>query len=326
MSERNVIVRVDDRVRLMSAILSATTFPQQEQYHPHQVARFTSKRVAEFSHHPAVTGAQVLLDQGAPLEALYTYVLKLTWPDLSANQVPRWVPPRWNEHLKNFQEQTMLEAWWSETKTDWDKARQESNLVFEAIDFYTFLKPFVGQVVEQFVFMPNLLYPVGRTIGVRVGGEMMVICPPRQAWGDSPPWPFTEDRGYVFANAMTEYARLLMLSYLRQHAAEVAPVAQKPLPVGEEFRERYPNWGDQFTELVVSGLVALFLEESISKHEAKAYVLLQRKAKGLQIVPGVVSVLRRYLADFNNDKYDSFIKYMPNFPAHLRVAKTITTI
>lgn len=326
MSERTLLVRIDDRVRLMSAILAATNFPQTETYHPHQHAKFTQKHVAEYSHHPAVTGAQVLLDQGAPLEALYTYVLKLTWPGLAANQAPRWVPPRWNEHIKNFYEQTKLSEWWQQAKTDWDKAYQEANLVLNPVDFYTFLKPFVGQVVEQLVFMPNLLYPIGRTIGVRIGGEILVICPPRTAWGDSPPWPFTEDHGYVFTMAMTEYARLLILSYLRQHAAEVAPVAQKPLPLGDDFRERFPNWGDQFTEVVVSGLVALFLEESIGKHEAKAYVLMQRRANGLAIVPGVVSVLRRYLNDFNNDKYDSFIKYLPNFPAHLRVAKTITTI
>ena len=326
MTERKVQVRIDNRVRLVSAVLSATNFPSTEQFPPHQHARHTMKRVLEFSHHPAVAGAQVLLDQGAPLEALFTYALKLTWPDLEAVQSPRWVPPKWNEHLRGFYEATELAELWNESDESWEKARSESQAVLDKVDFYNFLMPFVGQVVEQLVFMPNISYPISRAIGVRVGGEILTLCPPREAWGDSPPWPFSSDPAHIYSTALAEYARLLMLSYLRQHAADVAPVAHKPLPVSDAFRAKYPNWGDQFTELFVSGIVALFLEQAISKQEAKSYVLLQRKVKGLHIVPGVVSVLRRYMRDYNSDKYESFIKYLPNFPGHLRVAKTITTL
>lgn len=326
MSERKVQVRIDNRVRLMSALLAATNFPTTEQYQPHQHARITMRHVMEFAHHPSVKGAQVLLDQGAPLEALYTYALKLSWPELEAVQSPRWVPPKWNEQLRNFYEVTNLADIWNEADDDWEKARSESAAILDRVDFYDFLRPFVGQVVEQLVFMPNISYPVSRSIGVRIGGEIMTVCPPRHAWGDSAPWPMSEDPGHVYSTTLADYARLLMLSYLRQHAADVAPIAQKPLPVSETFRQKFPNWGDQFTELFVSGAVALFLEQAVSKQEAKSYVLMQRKAKGLHIVPGVVSVLRRYLRDFHEVKYESFIKYLPNFPGHLRVAKTITTL
>lgn len=326
MPERKLQVRIDDRVRLMSAVLAATTWPSRETAHPHQHAKNTVKRVSEHSHHPAVSSAQVLLDTGAPLEAFYTYALKLAWPDLEDSQTPRWVPPKWNEQLKSFYEMTHLEELWRESGTDWQKSRLEAEEVLGKIDFYGFLRPFVGQVVEQLVFLPNIGYPVGRSIGVRIGGELIAIVPPREAWGDSPPWPFNEDVAHVYASSLAEYARLLMLSYLRQHAAEVAPIAQKPLPVGDEFRENYPNWGDQFTELFALGAVALFLEQAVSQQEAKAYVLLQHKAKGVDVLPGVVHVLRRYLTDYNKDKYDDFIKYLPNFPGHLRVAKTITTL
>jgi hypothetical protein len=330
MIENAVEIRTDDRVRLMSAVIAATNWPEKAQaakgHLPHMHARNTAKRVAEFSHHPAVNAAQVLLDQSAPLEALYTYVLKLSWPDLTGQHIPRWVPPKWDEHLRNFYEQTKLAEWWSDEEEHWHDARMQSEKVFESVNFYEFLRPFLGDIVEQLVFMPNISYPSERSIGVRVGGELISICPPRIAWGENPPWPFDDDPGHVYTDALSDFARLLMLSYLRQNSEGVAPVAQKPLPVSEEFRERYPTWGDQFTELFVIGVVALFLEQAVNKQEAKAYILMSNKAKGLKILPGVVSVLRRYLSEFADGKYQTFIEYLPRFPNHLRVAKTISAL
>ena len=253
MSDKKVQVRIDNRVRLMSAVLAATNFPSTEQYQPHNHARMTMRHVMEYAHHPAVKGAQVLLDQGAPLEALYTYALKLSWPELEAVQSPRWVPPKWDQQLRNFYETTDLADIWNNADVDWEKARSESAEILERVSFYDFLRPFVGQVVEQLVFMPNISYPVGRSIGVRIGGEILTICPPRHAWGDSAPWPMSEDPGHILSTTLADYARLLMLSYLRQHAADVAPIAQKPLPVSDTFRQKYPNWGDQFTELFCVG-------------------------------------------------------------------------
>lgn len=330
MSTKSVQVRTDDRARLMSAVLAATNYPDIAQkvkgHRPHMHARNTTKRVAEFNHHPAVTALQVLLDQNAPLEAFYTYILKLSWPDLEGTHIPRWVPPKWNEQLKNFYEVTKIVELWQEEEESWQKARLDSEKVLAAVDFPTFLRPFIGEMVEQPVYMPNISYPSERSVGVRVGGELICIGPPRIAWGDNPPWPFDEDPAHVFIDTLSEYARLMMLAYLRQNQDKVAPVAEKPLPVSEQFVEKYATWGDQFTELFVVGIVTLFLEEAVSKNEAKAYILMNSKANGLKILPGVVSVLQRYLKEFSSNKYDSFIDYLPNFPNHLRVAKTITTL
>src|SRR5690606_11258458 len=121
-------------------------------------------------------------------------------------------------------------------------------------------------------------------------------------------------------------ARLLMLAYLRQHADIVAPIAQKGLPVSDEYKEKHPTWGDQFTELFVSGLVAIFLEKKVNPQESKAFVLMERRTKGMTILPGVVSVLQRYLNEHEDAKYASFIDYLPHFPGHLRVAKSISAL
>ena len=46
----------------------------------------------------------------------------------------------------------------------------------------------------------------------------------------------------------------------------------------------------------------------------------------MTILPGVVSVLRRYLEGHAEGRYPELVDYLPNFPKHLRVAKSITTL
>lgn len=330
MSGKLVQVRTDDRIRLMSAILAATDYPEKamltKSHRSHAHARNTIKRVSDHKHHPAIAAAQVLINQSAPLEALYTYILKLSWPDLQGEHIPRWVPPKWNEQLKNFYEVTGLQEFWDSEEEHWQKARYDSEKVLKKVDFHGFLRPFLGDIVEELVYCPNISFPSERAVGVRIGSELICVGPPRIAWGDNPPWPFDEDPGHIYIDTLSEYARLLMLAYLRQNEEKVEPVAQKTLPVSDQFREKYPAWGVQFTELFVVGAVTLFLEEAVNKQEAKAYILMQSKANGLKILPGVVSVLSRYLKEFADNKYETFIEYLPNFPGHLRVAKTISAL
>ena len=150
--------------------------------------------------------------------------------------------------------------------------------------------------------------------------------PPRIAWGDNPPWPFDEDHAHIFSTSLSEYARLLLLAYLRQNAEDIEPITRKPLPVDEEFKRAHPTWGDQLTELFVPGCVAIFLERRVSPQEAKSFILMEKKARGITILPGVISVLQRYLNEYEDGKYTKFTEFLPHFPGHLRIAKTISAI
>jgi hypothetical protein len=155
---------------------------------------------------------------------------------------------------------------------------------------------------------------------------LFCIAPPRIAWGDNEPWPFDEDAGHIFRGILKEYGRLLMVSYLRQNATELAPVTEKPLPVGDKFREVHPTWFDQFTELFVMGAVVLFLEQAIGTQEANAYILMENRIHGITILPGVISIFRRYVSEYNDGRYERFADYLPNFSKHLRVAKGLASI
>ena len=323
-------VLIDDRARLMSAVLSATNWPEQEQarkrHRAHVHARNTTKRVAAHAKHPAVEAMQTLLDQNTPLEAIYTYALSLSLPDFTLDQPFPWAPLHWNEQLGDFYAQANLEGWWAEEANIWDRAREEIQKVVVNADIYAFFEPFIGKVSEQCVVMPNISYPSDNEIGLRFNDRLYCIAPPRIAWGDNEPWPFDEDPAHTFRGLLTEFGRLLMVSYLRQKAAEVAPAAAKPLPVGDKFRETHPTWNDQFTALFVVGAVAIFLEQAINPKEAQAYILMENKVHGVTILPGVVSVLKRYLSEQAEGNYAELADYLPNFARNLRVAKRVVSL
>ncbi len=328
----DVIVRLDDRIRLMSALLAATNWPeksQQKQPHgTHLHARATRKYLADHLNHPAVQSMQHLLEQGAPLEAMYTFILCLSWPGLTLeiDRLPAWVPSGWVMDIRDFYTTSNLVQWWRREDVLWQKSLTESQRMFKNVNFKPFLESFLGEINEDLVFVPNISYPSDQEIGIRIGRELVCIAPPRLAWGDSPPWPFDEDPAHVYRAALSQYGRLLLMTYLRANAAKLADVTKTALPVGDHLAALYPTWEEQFTALFVSAAVAIYLEDHVSQAEAKAYVLMARKAQGLTILPGTISVLRRYLSEREAGRYQSLLDFLPVFPKQLRVAKRIITL
>ena len=320
--KRQVIIRVDDRVRLLSAVLAATNYPEmaqaQQRHGTHAHARGTRRLVSEFSSHPAAHAMQVLLEQRIPLASAFSYVLRLTWPGLdSDDEMPRWVPPRWNVHLRHLFEVTGLQSWWDAEAAHWETAVRHLREAFSGVDVHRFLEPFVGPVVERLVFMPSLSYPTNENIGLRVGSELIAIVPPPIAWGDSPPWPYKDDPALAYRHALAEYSGLLMSAYLRQHEDIVRAMAEKPLPVDDRYAAAHPTWIDQFMGIFRASLVTLFLEQAVSKLEARSYVQYMQKVMHLGILPGAVRILRRYLDEYHAGHYREFADYLPEMPGHL---------
>lgn len=331
-NHHDVTVRLDDRIRLMSAALAATNWPEQaQQRRPHGThahARATVRFLAEQRAHPAVQALESLLDQGAPLEAVFAYALSLSWPGLepASDDGPGWVPLGWAAQLKAFYDQSGLGAWWQSEDIAWQQALHQTRRVFARAAFRPFLLRFVESVPERFIFIPNISYPTDREIGVQLADEMVCIAPPRLAWGDSPPWPFDEDPAHVYRAALAQYGRVLLLGYLRAHTDRLAAAVAAPLPVSDQFRAMYPSWEEQFVALFIAAAVAIYLEDHVSKKEADAYVLVAHKAQGMTILPGTISVLRRYLQEREAGRYQTLLDFLPVFPKQLRVAKRIVSL
>jgi hypothetical protein len=332
LSTPDISVRLDDRIRLMSALLAATNHPdkvhERKPHGTHLHARATRKHLHDFMNHEAVKVMQGLLDQGAPLEAAFALVLHLSWPELEMDSLPRWVPAGWNKQLRDFYVKSTLEKWWQDENEPWQKAVNEAKKAFAKVAFKPFLKPFLGDIAEDFVFVPSISYPTDQEIGLRMGKEILVITPPPLAWGDSPPWPFDDETQLVhsYRAALTQIGRLLLIALLRANAPAVAKAAKTELPVSDQFKATYPGWEEQFTALFVAAAVALFLEDFVNKAEANAYVLMERKVRGMTILPGMISVLRRYLSELDKGRYTNLIDFLPVFPKQLRIAKKIVTL
>lgn len=326
----DVSVKLDDRVRLMSAVLSVTTYPDQVQaarpHGTHLHARATRKRLMPFAKHEAVQTMQSLLEQGAPLEAMYMLALLLHLPDGKVDRPPRWMPSGWDAQLADFYVKAGLTAWWDEEKAVWEKSVHDAASTFKPFALKPFLKPFVGDIKETFLFIPNISYPTDQTIGVRLGDLLVCIAPPRLAWGDSAPWPYDEDPAHLYHVSIFEFGRLLMMNFLRAHAEQIAEVMQQPLPVTEQFAALYPTWGEQFTHLFTAGASAIYLEDHVSAREANAFVLMERKVRGLEMLPGVINVLRRYLREQEAGRYQSVIDLLPSFARQMRVANRIVSL
>lgn len=326
----DVTVRIDNNFRIVSAVLAATDYPAKAQTHKphgtHAHARATTRYLRGFRDHEAVRGMQALLDNGAPLEALFTLVAHLPWPSLEANALPKWVPAAWNVHLADFYQVADLAGWWEQEKNLWDASFDQSRRMFADAHFKAFLAQFVGDIQEDFVFVPNICYPADQEIGVRVGTkELIAICPPRLAWGDSPPWPFDEDKPYIHRAALSKYTHMVLLGFLRANADVVVEAAKSELAVSDMFKSLYPTWGEQFVTIFVSAAIAVYLEQ-MDKLEARAYVKEQTKIHNMKILPGAISVLKRYLQERENGKFNTMADFLPVFPKQLKVAKRIISI
>src|SRR5690606_40875782 len=62
--------------------------------------------------------------KNAPLEAMFTFAVCLSWPglELQMDVLPGWVPPRWIMELRDFYHVTNLAEWWQREDVVWQKS------------------------------------------------------------------------------------------------------------------------------------------------------------------------------------------------------------
>ncbi len=302
MARTQIKIVVDDRVRLLSAVLAVTSWPANEQtvhrHRAHLHARQTAEWVKSCGNHAAVRQMEALLAQGYTLDDLYGYALDLTYPGLE----PRGTYPvafdGWNAALRDFANTADLAAWWATNEVPWQTACEQAEQIIGQAPVVALLDAFCGTVPEYLCFMPNVSYPSEKQIGVLSENTLLCVVPPPVAWGDNEPWPFDDDAVYVLRCAFSEYARVLMTRYVRGARTD------EGLPV---------VWDEALLQLFVAGAVAVFLEQAVSPRESGAYVLMERRVNGLAALPEVVEQLKLYLAAREAGNYRHFLDYLPQF-------------
>lgn len=277
----DIKVKVDDRARLVTAVLAASTWPDEEQaqlthaVHPH--AKQTRHFVSNFAKHPAVIGMNQAWLNGVELDSMFSAAARCQWPSFITT--PRETLPRvlqiesWTQSLAKFAQDTNIaNLFWPQHQAIWDAATAEMRTIFQNNHLLTFIEQVKGTPISQTVqVMPNLVYPALRAVLATSNQTLYLLIPPPKAVGESPPWPYSEDPGWVIAFATRKLLRHI-------------------------FAEELHDLEDEQEQMFIHAAAVLALEHTLDEFEGQAYLLRHKKEDNLPGLPDLVEKLRAYIA------------------------------
>ena len=271
----NFQVQVDDRARLVTAVLAASDWPAIEQsQRPHAVhaqAKLTRQFVEPFRGHPAVTGVNQAWLNGVELDEMFSAALRCRWPDFTpVEPLPRVLQiDNWVTSLADFAAVSHIAAaFWPEHESVWHTAVTELRAIFQDNHLLQFLSQMRGRPVEQDVLiMPNLVYPALSPVLATGQNSLTLLLPPPKAVGESPPWPYSEGVGWVTAVTCRHLAAYLLAGKLAE--------------LNKEQRDQ-----------IIHAITTLCLEQTLDEFEGQAYLLRASKEQDLPALPALVEKLR----------------------------------
>lgn len=256
-------VAIDERLRLVTAVLAASNWPVEEQnqlthaVHPHakQVRHF----VQSYTSHPAANGVDEALLNGVDLADLFSAAFRCAWPDFTPMaDLPKILKiNQWIATLPDFAQKTAVTTdFWPQHTAVWQEAQSALENLFSNGDLLAALGQ-LGNVMETAVtIMPNLVFPALSPIVATADDALTLLLPPPKAVGESPPWPFDEDPGWVVATVTEQLIPHLMAS---------------------DFGQLEPDQQATATYLAAAHCLAALLDE----FEARAYLLRAKKEHNL---------------------------------------------
>jgi hypothetical protein len=274
----SISVCLEDRARLVMAILAAGDWPareQQEQGHAvHPQAKATRQHVVPYAHHPAVTAVNELLVLQTPVDLFFTAVLRSAWPHLK----PRETLPaplddgRWLEQAADFCRQADLPAiLWRGQEQAWHEALADLHHIFCDGRVLHFLDRLNGRRLSHNLFVvPNLVYPALLPVLVEAAEGLFIIVPPPKAYGESAPWPYREGADWVLSQSC------------RSLAAHI-------------WRADLASLNLYQRELRLHAAATVILEECLGEGEAMAYLVRSKKQYQLPELPAAVEQLQARL-------------------------------
>jgi len=262
-SNSQIEIVIDDKLRLVTAVLAAGDWPDIEQVQlthavdPH--AKQTRQFLDGYEAQPAVIWVNQVVERGESLDDVFTAV---------SQNVQQ-------EAFNNFKTTTSIEAFWQEHAAAWNGAKNNLADIFKDSHLPNFLNQISDDPITQTIrIMPNLVYPALSPVLVS-GFDAMTLLPPLpKAVGESPPWPYGEDPGWVQANVCHRLVQFALADTL-----ETLPEDQQAL--------------------LTHATVTLYLETAVDEGEAMAYMVRSKKQHKLPTLPLVVDALREYLESDN---------------------------
>lgn len=274
--ETPVTVTLDNRVRLLAAVLSLTAWPALEQAQaPHAVHTQSklSRLALEALPSPvaAVATINAALAAGCPLADLFTAVLCTTWPTFTPQES---LPSTLHNsgllpQLAQCAAQAKLEqTLWVEQAAVWDEAEHDLQIIFRDNPLPAFLAHLIGRpLAKPITIVPTLVYPMLSSVVAETNSHITLIIPPPKAWGESPPWPYRDGHDVVLAETCRELLRHL----LAPHMGHI-PARQ--------------------LELLQHAAATLFLESALTDGESMSYLVRTKRQYSLPELPLFVEKLR----------------------------------
>lgn len=268
----SLTVRIDDRFRLVGALLAAGDWPEYEQsqkpYKPHRVAEAAHRHFAPHAIRSAVKALRNLAGHGEGLPRMFTHALNENWPGDFAERAQRFI------------QAADPQAFYDAYAADWAQAEADARQVLERVELRQFLIDLIGPAAEQraLVFVPNLLYPGRDPVAVSSPSEVVVTAPPPLAWGTSPPWRYSERPDEALAIISEAFARFLL---------------EDALPL---------EWRTRTEELGLAAAV-LFLRQAEGPDAGDQLMVMQKRTRGLNQLPATVAALEAILADRRAGRY-----------------------
>lgn len=260
--ESAIDIGVENKVRLFSALLAASNWPQIEQQqkphavHPH--TKQTMQWVSQHRDHPAVQHINHALAKGIQLADLLTAVLT---PSTS----------EWHQGVDEFRQVTELDnKFWPQVDPIWQTAVVECAEIFKACPLPDLMQK-LGARYLPIKIMPSLSFPMLNPVVSRTTHFRFLLLPPPKAWGESPPWPYKEDPIWV----VVEAGRALLDSGLAPVLVEMTP----------ENRDK-----------IVQAAVAVCLGQMFDSFEQQAFVVRIKKEMKMADLAQVTTRVETWLA------------------------------
>ncbi|MBI3240924.1 MAG: hypothetical protein HYZ49_01355 [Chloroflexi bacterium] len=297
----SLTVLTDSRSRTLSAVLAATDWPEREQrplprgVHPQAAA--LRKHVADFKSHPAVAYVQAALNADPDPRLLFARAVN-DEAELAA-------------HLNSFAAEAGLEAYWAASDSAWAEAVAEVQARVNGIDFATILDEAFGTASAELIILPNLAYPTTHSLGFGTPQRVYSLMPPRKAVGESPPWPFRDDRDYILRLAIHDFTQCLLADMLEKNPGLLpeSPISEQ-LPA--DLRAEHPTWTRQITELFAYGMMTIFLNR-LDDGAGDSFALFERRTRKLTVLPAAITAVAHYLDGRAKGQIASINDYLPQF-------------
>ncbi len=275
-------VAIDERMRLVTAVLAASDWPDEEQkQQPHAVhshAKQLRQFVQPFRSHPAVNGVNEALLNGVELEELFSAALRSTWPDFApTTELPHLLKiNEWVHSLADFARETsIMTLFWPKHTAVWQEALSDLKKILAGDRLLSILGQLHdGEIETAVTLMPNLVYPALTPVVATTDDALLLLLPPPKAVGESPPWPYDEGPGWVVATVCRQLIPYLLVTELAQM----------------NRREQH---------LALHTAAAFCLDQLMDESEAQAYLLRSKKAHDMLELPALFAKLQAEIESGN---------------------------